>query len=174
MSTPRIDFALLDLRDALDLAILIEEEAKDRYEELASQMELHRTPEAAAFFRQMIRNEAKHEEELASRRQILFGDSAPRVDRAMLFDVEAPDYDEARAFMSPRRAMEVALRAERKAHDFFDAALPRIKDPEVRALFEELRTEEVEHQQMVLAQMAKLPEGPEPDPSDFADEPAAQ
>ena len=29
---PNIDFARLDLRDALDLAILIEEEAKERYD----------------------------------------------------------------------------------------------------------------------------------------------
>ena len=33
----------------------------------------------------------------------------------MIFDVEAPDYDEARAFMTPRQALEAALRAEKKA-----------------------------------------------------------
>ena len=42
-----IDFAALSLKDALDLAVLIEEEAKERYEDLAEQMELHHTPEAA-------------------------------------------------------------------------------------------------------------------------------
>ena len=46
MTTARgIDFNTLSLQDALDLAILIEEEAKDRYEELAAElMELDKTP----------------------------------------------------------------------------------------------------------------------------------
>ncbi len=34
MSVTKIDFTTLCLRDALDLAILIEEEAEERYEEL--------------------------------------------------------------------------------------------------------------------------------------------
>ena len=44
---PTIDFASLTLQDALDLAILIEEEAKERYEEFAENLSLHHTPEAA-------------------------------------------------------------------------------------------------------------------------------
>jgi hypothetical protein len=98
-----IDFERLSLQDALDLAILIEEEARDRYVEFQHQMESHRTPEAAAFFRFMAGNEEKHRAELASRRAARFGDAPRRVTRAMLFDVEAPDYDQARAFMLPRR-----------------------------------------------------------------------
>ena len=54
--------------------------------------------------------------------------SPARVNRSMLWDVEAPDYDEARAFMSARQAMGVALRAETKAHEFFVKALPRITE----------------------------------------------
>ena len=37
--TTELDFDRLDLRDALDLAILIEEEANERYWELADQRE---------------------------------------------------------------------------------------------------------------------------------------
>src|SRR5206468_1401602 len=61
-----IDFAALSLKDALDLAVLIEEEAKERYEDLAEQMELHHTPEAARFFRFMASNEEKHHAELGN------------------------------------------------------------------------------------------------------------
>jgi hypothetical protein len=50
---PTIDFASLTLQDALDLAILIEEEAKERYEEFADNLSLHHTPEAAHFFTTM-------------------------------------------------------------------------------------------------------------------------
>jgi erythrin-vacuolar iron transport family protein len=174
MSTRGIDFASLSLKDALDLAILVEEEAKERYEEFAAQMDQHRTPEAATFFRYMAVNEAKHGSELSARRVQRFADAPRNVDRAMLFDIEAPDYDEARAFMTPRQAMQAALSSEVKAHAFFVAALPAIQDAEVKALFEELRDEEIEHQDLVKAEIAKLPPDSGLSDEDFVDEPAAQ
>jgi erythrin-vacuolar iron transport family protein len=174
MATRGIDFEKLALRDALDLAILIEEEAKERYEEFTAQMESHHTPEAASFFRFMVGNEAKHEAELEARRAMLFGDSPRTVTRAMIYDVEAPDYDEARAFMSPHAALKAAFRCEEKAHDFFVAALPRIQDPDVKALFEELRDEEIEHQKLILKQIAKLPPEGGTRPDDWVDDPVAQ
>lgn len=169
-----VDFTTLTPKDVLDLAILIEEEARERYEEFTDQMETHRTPEAATFFRTMAANETKHGAALAARRAERFADAPRRVSREMLWDVEAPDYDEARAFMSPRQAMEAALRAEEKAHAFFVAALPTIRDPEIRALLEELRDEEVVHQELVRGALATLPPDPAVDPEDFTDEPTSQ
>lgn len=174
MTTRGIDFSGLSLKDALDLAILVEEEAQERYEEFAHQMEQHRTPEAAKFFRLMAANEAKHGSELSARRIRRFGDEPRAVNRAMLFDIEAPDYDEARAFMTPRQAMQAALGSEIKAHGFFVAALPTVKDAEVKALFEELRDEELEHQGLVRAEIAKLPPDSAISDEDFVDEPAPQ
>ena len=171
MTTRGIDFASLQLKDALDLAVLVEEEAQERYEEFAHQMETHHTPEAAAFFRFMAETEAKHGSELRARRVKLFGDAPRGVTRAMLYDIEAPEYDEVRASMSPRAALETALRAEEKAHAFFVGALPGLKDPEVRALFEELRDEEVEHQALVQKQIARLAPESGVDGSAFEDEP---
>jgi len=168
-----IDFKTLSILDALDLAILVEEEAQERYVELAEQMEQHHTPEAGEFFRTMAGNEEKHGAELRERRQRLFADQPRRVTRSMLWDVEAPDYDEARAFMSARQAMGVALRAETKAHEFFVKALPSISNDEVRTLFEELRDEEVLHQTLVREALRNLPPGPEPDPEAYEDEPVA-
>ncbi len=169
--TRGIDFPTLSLQDALDLAILVEEEAEERYQELKHQMEIHRTEEACAFFAFMATNEKKHGQVLAERRRSLFADAPRRVTRAMLFDVEAPDYDEARAFMAPKEALEVALRSEQKAFAFFQSALPHVTDPEVRALFEELAAEEVHHQELVGRELAKLPEG-ESIPTDaFVDDP---
>lgn len=174
MSTTRIDFRTLSLKDALDLAILVEEEAHERYLELRDQLETHRTPEAAAFFLFMAGNEARHGEELLERRRALFGTTPRAVDRSMLWDVEAPEYDRARASMTARSAMKVALECETKAHDFFAAALPHVTDETVRALFEELREEEVLHQKLVREQLARLPEGPGEAWSDVGDEPVAQ
>lgn len=174
MSITGIDWTALSLRDALDLAILIEEEAKERYEELVSQMELHHTPEAGSFFRLMIGNEATHGEQLAARRVALFGNEPRTVSRAMLWDVEAPEYDEVRAFMTRRQALEVALRAEEKAHAFFVGALPAIRNPDVKRLFEELRDEEVEHQRLLQAEFAQLPPDSPAALDDVEDEPVAQ
>ena len=173
-STNGIDFGKLTLKDALDLAVLIEEEAKERYEEFTDQMVSHRTPEAARFFRFMAANEEKHRCALAARRSQLFGDAPASVTRAMLFDVEAPDYDEVRVFMSVRVALEAALRAEQKAHAFFDRALQVIRAPDVRALFAELRAEELLHQELVQRELEKLPPDSAFRPEDFADEPVAQ
>jgi rubrerythrin len=169
-----IDFAALSLQDALDLAILVEEEAQERYLEFVDQMEQHHTPEAAHFFATMARNEQKHGEELRNRRRSLFGDAPRRVSRSMVWDVEAPDYDQPRAFMSARQAMEVALVSETKAHEFFVQAIPHIVDSEVKRLFQELRDEEVLHQALVREAMRSLPEGEGPDAGDYEDEPVAQ
>jgi len=172
--TKEIDFSSLSLKDALDLAILIEEEAKERYQEFVDQMSLHRNPEAAAFFHEMIGNEAKHEAQLIQQRQILFRNSLSRMNRSMLWDVEAPDYDQTRAFMSVRQAMETALQAEIKAYNFFADALKHITEPSVKRLFEELRDEEIAHQDLVRREIEKLPPDSGLDPEAFADEPTAQ
>ena len=173
MATRGFDFANLSLKDALDLAVLVEEEAQERYEEFAAQMDQHRTPAAARFFRLMAENEAKHGQDLAARREMLFGTDARVVTREMIWDVEAPDYEQARAFMSVRAAMEAALASEVKAHAFFVGALPSITDEGVKALFEELRDEEVQHRDLVTAEIAKLPKDSGLADDDFVDEPAA-
>lgn len=172
--TRAIDFATISLRDALDLAVLVEEEAAERYEEFTDQMVKHHNEEAAAFFRFMRRNEQKHGEQLAERRFKLFGEEPRSVRREMLFDIEAPDYDEARAFMTQKSALDAALRAEEKAHAFFVAALERVGHPDVRALFAELREEEIEHQELVKKEMAKLPPEGIMSTEDVADEPVSQ
>jgi rubrerythrin len=169
-----LDLTALDLQDALDLATLVEEEARDRYEELAAQMENQHTKDAAVFFLEMVENEKHHQEHLATRRKSLFGDAPRRVDRSLLWEVEAPAYETVRAFMSRREALLVALDAEIKAHDFFKEALKlKVSDP-VRKLFEELRQEEIHHQDLVKKELDKEPPDPDVTTDDQADEPVAQ
>jgi rubrerythrin len=169
-----IDFSQLSLRDTLDLAITIEEEAKERYDDFAEQMEAHRTSDTANFFRFMADNEIKHAEKLAAQRKELFGDEPSTADTSMLHDIEAPDFDGARAFMSVRAALDVAIESEVKAYDFYNDALAEITDAEVRELFLELRDEEANHQKLIHQIIAKMPEDKGFDPDDFVDEPAAQ
>jgi rubrerythrin len=169
-----IDFTTLNLRDTLDLAIAVEEEAKERYDEFAEQLEAHHTPEVAKFFRFMSDNEVKHAEVLTTQRVELFGDEATTADTSMIYDIEAPDYDGARAFMSINDALEVALNAEIKAYEFYHDALPSVTDEDVNKLFVRLRDEEAQHQKMIKEIMAKVPDMDAFDPADFADEPTAQ
>ena len=173
--TKAIDFERLGLRDALDLAVLVEEEAKDRYEELADQLHIHHNAEVERFFRFMHDVEAKHEAELSLRRKKLFPDEPRVVRREMLFDVEAPDYDEARATMSVRDALGAALRAEQKAAAFFAGAARGMIDAGARRLFEDLHEEEKEHERLVRIQIDRLPpdDGGPMSGEDVGDEPVA-
>lgn len=155
MST-RLDFATLDLMDALDLAVLIEVEAYERYKMFAAQLGPRYDGDAASVFASMARNEAKHGSDLAERRKAMFGDRPIRVSRDALYDVEAPEQGAPRSNMSALKAFEVALSSEQKAWDFYDRALPHVSDPEIVALFTELRAEEAEHVNMVRAAIAGL------------------
>jgi rubrerythrin len=157
MVTRGIDFAALSLKDALDLALLVEEESRDRYEVLADQLEANHAPDAAGFFRRMVRVEELHRSELERRRNELFPRAARTVSRAMLFDVEAPGSDVARADLTVRGALEAALASEVTAHEFFVAALPQLVNADVKALFLELSAEELEHQQWVKLELDRAP-----------------
>ncbi len=157
MSTS-LDLSKLSLMDALDLAKLIEMEAHHRYNMFASQLgRIGGDHDPGVFFATMAENEAKHGHELEARRKALFGDAPARLKLDDLFDVEAPEMGAPRRGMSTIQAFEVGLAAEKKAHDFYDMALPGITDPEVRALFTELRDEETEHLEMLREAMANLP-----------------
>jgi len=156
MST-RLDLSKLSLKDALDLAKLIEMEACHRYQMFAAQLGRTGGYDAGSFFATMAENEAKHGQELEARRKKLFGDAPARLTLDDLFDVEAPEMGATRRGMSIVQAFELGLAAEKKAHDFYDMALPGISDSEVRELFTELRDEETEHVEMLREAMAKLP-----------------
>ena len=168
-----IDFRTLSLQDALDLAISVEEEAKERYDEFVRQVGGGRyTGDAADMFRLMAGYEEKHATQLVERRRELFGNAVRRVTKDQLDDVEAPDRGQPRVFMSARQAMEVALAAEEKARDFFEGALRVAADPKVKALFEELRAEEEEHVRLVRDRLSRLPPGPDVE-EDEADAPGS-
>jgi rubrerythrin len=174
MSTAGIEFSTLTLRDALDLAILVDEEAEERYEELADQLELHHTPEAASFFHRMSSEERRHVADLRQRRRRLFPEAGRGVPPSRVWEVKTPDYDRVHAFMSVREAMQTALGAEEKAEAFFDAALHEVHDQEAAALFGELRNEEARLHEQVERDLAALPPEPAARPEDFEDEPVEQ
>lgn len=156
MST-RLDLSQLSLMDALDLASLIELEARRRYTEFADSLGSRGVDDAGGVFRSMAVNENKHCEEIAARRVALFGDRPAKVRIDDLFDVEAPALGEVRWNMSALKAYQLALYSEQKAFAFYDEALEHVDQPDVKALFEELRDEEAEHVRMLVRIIANLP-----------------
>lgn len=161
--TVELDISALDLQDALDLAILIEKESKERYLWFSDILGTSYPGDASDFFTMMAKNEQLHGEELSKRREVLFGDAPSRVTEDMIDDVEAPEITKPRPYMSPRHALEVAMESEIKACEFFTQALLGVQDPDVRKLFEELRDEEIEHQNLLNKEKVKYPEELEPD-----------
>ncbi len=168
----KVNFAKISLQDALDLAILIEEEAQERYSEFAKVVGGGYEGDAADVFESMSRNEAKHGQQLMERRKKLFGSAPTLMNRSMIYDVEAPDSGAPRPFMGPKQAAEVAMEGEKKAWAFFTEALKHVTNPEVKALFVELQGEELEHQSILQKLLDRLPEGVDLDEED-ADEPSA-
>ena len=158
-----LDFSKLDLMDALDLAILIEVEALERYKTFAEQLGHRFSGDAASIFQSMARNEAKHGQQLHERRREMFGDAPLRVSRTDVFDVEAPEAGAPRWNMAPLKAFQLALASEEKAYWFYDEALKHVKDSAVRELFTELRDEETEHVRMVKEAIEALPPGSDVD-----------
>jgi rubrerythrin len=159
----KLDFSTLELMDALDLAVLIEAEAHERYKSFAEQIGHRAGVDAASIFESMARSEEKHGQQLNERRQKMFGDKPMRVRRAAIFDVEAPDFGAPSWNMSPLKAFQLALSSEQKAFWFYDEALKHVTNPEVRELFAELRDEETEHVRMVKEAIEALPPGSDVD-----------
>lgn len=165
----KVDFANLTLMDTLDLASLIEVEAFERYTLFARQIGRSYSNDAGSVFQSMAENEKKHGDELAQRRRALFGDQPARVKLDDIFDVEAPDVGSVQRNMSEFNAYQVALHSEKKAFAFYDRALRHVKQPDVKAQFEELRDEEAEHVRMIEEIIAKLPASARADVEDEDD-----
>ena len=152
----QFDISTLSLQDVLDMAVLIEKEAEERYLVLAKQVGKRYPGDAADFFTMMAQNEQMHGLELMGRRRALFGDAPVHARVAALASgVDAPEFEQVARNMSPRQALEVALESEIKAYEFYDQLLnanQSLSDalhPEVRELIMELRDEEAEHQRML-------------------------
>ena len=152
----KVDFSRMDGRDALDIAIVIEDEAQLAYEHLADWVKSDGNTEAAEFFERMAVREKRHKDEITARRQELFGDVPARHDDAAPWEAEVPDYESLGRDVTLEEAFNVAMGAETRAHDFYAEALDYIEAPEVVELFDWLRKAEIEHQRMLGEEMKRF------------------
>jgi rubrerythrin len=154
-----IDFARLGLRDAYDFAIMIEEDAVLRYQELATLLG-EDAGGAGDVCRSMVERESQHRSALLARRTSLFRDEPPRLEISVLEDgIERPDVEDDELPRTAREALGVALAAERRAHAFFASSLEHLADPATRSFFRQLMEEEAEHAHHLATRIAALPAG---------------
>ncbi len=151
-----MDFSKLQPHDVLDLAIFGEDEAHEQYEHLAAVMESNGSPEVARFFEKMASREKLHHEQLAARREALYAGAAPNLANRAVWGIEAPYDAAAGPELTAAAAFTLALAAEKRAEEYYAAALQHVAQREVSALFDALRLSEIEHQRMLQLELAKL------------------
>ncbi|HKK23948.1 MAG TPA: ferritin family protein [Pseudohaliea sp.] len=137
----------------------LEEEAHDRYTELADALDAHNNTEVAGFFRAMAEESSRH---LAEVSLIAAGLELPTL-KAWEYDwpgTEAPEsasHEAAHYRMTVREAMELALAQERSAGAFYRARSEQAKDEETRRLAAEFADEEAEHAERLALRLQDLP-----------------
>ena len=138
-------------------AIALEGEAAERYAELATRMEQAGRFAVAALFFMLSRRETQHLEEL--RRKTVGLNLPPLSADYRWRDDGAPETvgrDLVLRGMTQRRALEIALQAEKRARAFFEQAARVAGEREVRALAQEMAAEEAEHA-AIIERMLHLP-----------------
>lgn len=140
-------------------AMMIEQEAVERYHEFAARMLEYGNDAVASLFGKLAEFEAEHAFHLAKRTASM---RLPRLapgDYAWL-EKDAP-VPEAHAFvmrmLTPRLALEIALRAEERAKAFFDGVLNEASDAGIREVALDMVRDEQSHIDWVREELARVP-----------------
>jgi rubrerythrin len=155
------------LPEFLAHAIAMEQEAADRYLELADMMEAHRNDAVSEVFREMQRYSELHRDSIQAR--------VGKVELPALRSWEyrwrtPPEVGGEDAFdylLEPYNALKYARGNELRSMKYYRAAAAEAEDPELRRLAQEFAGEEREH---VLALDKWLAQTPRPSAT-FADDP---
>ena len=152
-----------NISDLLSRALALEEEAAERYAELAEVMEAHNNHEAAELFAKMSGIERIHVDEI--RKQIasreLTGLPSAHYRWIGLEGPETTDHADLHYLMTPRQALSLALLNEQRAHDYYRDIASHSSDSEVVKLARELADEEREHVAWVELWLQRFPESEE-------------
>jgi len=150
-------------------ALAMENEAADRYAELADTMEVHNNPEVAELFRQMSAFSRHHAASVAER---TIPHELPELKswQYRWNSLEPPEVGAVEGThyrMTPYHALSFALDNERRGRDFYAARAKDGETAEIRRLAAEMAEEEEEH---VLELERWITSVPRPD-VDWADDP---
>ena len=126
-------------------AIKMEDEAAERYLELADMMEAHNNVDVAKVFRDMSRYSILHRDSIKERAT---GVELPRMRLADFKWVTPPEVADDEIFdymLDPFRALEFARENEQLAAQYYQAVADETEDEEVKRLATEFAEEEQEH-----------------------------
>ena len=155
------------LPEFLAHAIAMEQEAAERYLELADMMEAHRNDEVAKLFRDMCRYSELHRDSIRARA----GEMPLPSLRSWQYRWRTPPEvggEEAFDYMiQPYNALKYARGNELRSMKYYQLVAAESSDPELRRLAAEFAGEEREH---VLALDRRLAQTPRPSAS-FAEDP---
>jgi rubrerythrin len=151
------------LEALMSQALALEQDAAQRYADLADSMEMHNNADVAELFRRMAAIEGRHAAQIM---QQMGWQHAPAASPAPAWEgfeaAETIGLDDVHYLMRPWHALQLALAAEQRAERFFGSLARAATDASVRTAALELQQEEHEHVELIRAWLSKVPQ-PEPD-----------
>lgn len=141
------------VEDLMAQAYAMERDAEQRYLEFADILENHNNPEVAQVFRSIAHQEQEHAHRIRERmgwRGSPGGPDAPR-------GPHVPELERAHYLMQPWHVLQLAIEAERAAHDFFAAIVRESSDRAVTEAATQLQAEEREHIAMLETWLGRVP-----------------
>lgn len=162
------EFSSLTPKEALHVAIFVEERNSDIYTQFAELFDGFNDPESAEIastFWDMAEEERRHGADLQKRYEDRYGhDPCAITDDEIRDTIEVPKFESGNIFAiaraqvstAPRNnALEVALAAEKSAMKFYTRLVEYTDDPELRGLYEELASDESDHTRVLQRRLAK-------------------
>jgi rubrerythrin len=139
--------AIRSTEELLAHAIAIEREAAASYAELGERMGDLGNDLVAELFLRLAKLEKDHEQELIRRAAGLKLPALARGEYAWLDDgsPERAPHDLVLNLLTPHSALQIALQAEERAAEFFEAARRQAADPALAAMAAEMAAEEGVH-----------------------------
>jgi rubrerythrin len=151
-------------------AYAMELEATERYAQFAEQLDTHNNREVAQMFRKLAAVEALHAKRILEE---MHWPSMPALPPAYAWETaEGPEtapFDSMHYLMQPFHALEIALRCEQQAQEYFEDIAAKTAPEKVRRAALEMAEEEREHVRLIRDWMRRVPQpGPgwdeDPDP----------
>jgi rubrerythrin len=155
---------LEDLGTFLVHAVVLEDEAATRYDELADTLEVHHNHEVAALFRQMAEYSRLHLQD-ATEHAMQHAGGLPDL-KPWEFEwpgAESPESGQVESshyLMTPHHALQLALAAELKARDFYASVASHARSAQICRLAAEFAAEEAEHAAALERWLARYPKPP--------------
>ena len=146
------------LEDFMSRAYAMELEATERYAQFAEQLDTHNNREVAQLFRKLAQIEGLHAKRILEEMR---WPSVPALPPAFAWEsAEAPEtvpFDALHYLMQPWHALEIALRCELQAVQYFEGIAAGAAPQRVRAAAKEMADEEREHVALIKEWMKKVP-----------------